>query len=235
MEHGTKKEISGKEVDDLITDAEKYLKRINTLFTEINTIKEEEDIENVYNTTVTVVRDALRLEGREKVRDEDVLKYFEEEMVHGGKMPQKFVKILEMIIKGKKDYDAKKLTKTEVESIKKESGQFIKFVIEYIQRKRSRDLERAKIRVKHGDRFGEVLLLGKVAYIIHDLDHEEKEISKAPVKEDGTLGDIEKSSMEELEKAIADIDIPGRGYIKESIFEDLKEIFGKDVEILVNY
>ena len=42
-------------------------------------------------------------------------------------------------------------------------------------------------------------------------------------------------SLEELEKALAKIETPQKSSIKEPIFEDLKSIFGKDVEILMNY
>ena len=104
-----------------------------------------------------------------------------------------------------------------------------------MQRKRGRELERAKIRVKHGSRYGEVILLGEEAFIIHDIDNEEKELSKAKIKPDGSLGTVEKSSLEELEKALAKIEIPPKVFIKEPIFEDLKRVFGKDVEVLVNY
>ena len=104
-----------------------------------------------------------------------------------------------------------------------------------MQRKRSRELERLKIRVKHGDKFGEVILLNNEAYITYDIDSEEKEISKAGINADGSLSTIEKSSLEELEKAIAKVEVPQKTSIKEPIFEDLKRIFGKDVEILMGY
>jgi hypothetical protein len=103
-----------------------------------------------------------------------------------------------------------------------------------MQRKRGRELERAKIRIKHGNRYGEVILLDDEAYIIHDIDHEEKELSKAKIKPDGSLGTVQTANLEELEKAIAKTDIPAKSFIKEPIFEDLKRVFGKDVEILIN-
>jgi len=177
----------------------------------------------------------LRIEGIEKVEDEEVVKLFEDELISQGKIPAKFLRILNEIIKAKKDYDDKKLTRVEVEQVKKDSNEFIKFLVEYLQRKRGRELERAKIRVKHGNRYGEVILLGKEAFIIHDIDHEEKEITKAEIKEDGSLGTVEKSSLQEFEKVLAKVEIPPKVFIKEPIFEDLKNIFGKDVEILVNY
>ena len=102
-----------------------------------------------------------------------------------------------------------------------------------MQRKRGRELERAKIRVKHGEKFGEVTLLDKEAFIIHDIDAKEKEILKAAVKEDGSLGAEEKSSAEEMEAALAKVSIPVRVFIKGPIFGDLERIFGKNVEIMV--
>ena len=235
IEHGEKNDLTGKEVDEMLDNADKYLKRINRLFTQIERMKEQEDMVHIYETVVTIIRDVLKLEGIEKVSDIEIVKIFEDELISGGKIPVKFLRILNDIIKGKKDYDEGKLSRQEVEKIKKDSASFIKFLVEYMQRKRGRELERAKIRVKHGNRYGEVILLGEDAFIIHDIDHEEKELSKAKIKPDGSLGTIEKSSLEELEKALAKIEIPPKVFIKEPIFEDLKRVFGKDVEVLVNY
>ncbi|MDP7476087.1 MAG: nucleotidyltransferase domain-containing protein [Candidatus Woesearchaeota archaeon] len=235
IEHGEKKEITGKEIDEFLNESDKYLKRIKRLFTQIEKIKEEQDMVKVYETIVTIIRDVLRIEGIERVEDEEVVKVFEDEMISQGKIPAKFLRILNEIIKAKKDYDEKKLTRVEVEKVKKSSNEFIKFLVEYLQRKRGRELERTKIRVKHGNRYGEVILLGDVAFIIHDIDNEEKEISKARIKEDGSLGTTQKSSLQELEKSLSKVEIPPKVFIKEPIFENLKDFFGKDVEILVNY
>ncbi len=235
LEHGTRKELAGKDLDKLVDDAKKYLSRIKRLFTQIEKIKEEQDMVHIYDTVVTIIRDVLKLEGIERVSDIEIVKIFEDKMISEGKIPAKYLRVLNEILKAKKDYDDKKLTKTEVENVKKNSNDFVKFLVEYIQRKRGRELERAKIRVKHGNKYGEVMLLGDEAYIIHDIDHEEKELSKAKIKPNGGLGTVEASSLEELEKALSKVEIPPKVFIKEPIFEDLKRIFGKDVEVLVNY
>jgi len=235
LEHGTKKELSGKEIDELLTNAEKYLKRVEKLFKQIETTKEKESILHIYDTTVTIIRDVLRLEGIEKVNDTEMIDIFQAECVNKGTIPEKFLRSLKSIVKAKKDYDAEKLSKTEVDKVKKISNEFIKFIVEHMQRKRGRELERAKIRVKHGKKFGEVLMLDKTAFIIHDIDHEEKEVTKAPILDNGSLGKITESNLEELEAHLAKIEIPSKVFIKEPIFENLKEIFGKDVEIMVNY
>ncbi|MBW2999885.1 nucleotidyltransferase domain-containing protein, partial [Candidatus Woesearchaeota archaeon] len=182
LEHGTKKDLTGKEVDELLNNANKYLKRVKRLFTQIEKQKEEESVLHIYDTVVTIIRDILRLEGIERVKDEELIKLFETEMVHLGKIPQNYLRMLHGIVKAKHDYDEGKLSKAEVDKVKKQSNQFIRFMVEYMQRKRGRELERTRIRVKHGKRYGEVILLEDTAYIIHDLEHEEKEITKAPIK-----------------------------------------------------
>ena len=235
IEHGEKKELSGKEIDELLSDGDKYLKRIKRLFTQIEKIREEKEMLNVYDTITTVIRDVLKLEGIEKVKDAEMLHLVEDKLVSEGKMPSKFLRTIQELMKAKKDYDEKKLSKVEIEKIHQDASSLIKFLVEHMQRKRGRELDRLKIRVKHGDKFGEVILLGGDAYIIHDIDNEEKELSKAKINSDGSLAVIEKSSLEELEKALAKIETPQRTSIKEPIFEDLKRIFGKDVEILMNY
>lgn len=235
MEHFVKKDISGKELDEILDMVKKYLERLGKLFEQITELKEKEDVIRVWESTVTVVRDILKLEGIEKVSDEAMVKLFESEVVHAGVIPEKYLRVLKEVEKAKKDYDKGKLTMAEAHRVKKESRELLKFMVEHIQRKRGRDLERAKIRVKHGKQYGEVLLLEKEAFIIHDIDAQEREITKAPIKPNGSLGQITTSSLEEMEKALADLKIPHKAFIKEPIFEDLKGIFGKDVEILVNY
>ena len=235
IEHGTKKQVTGKEVDDLLKEAKDYLDRLNKLFKEIEKRKSQEDIVHIYETVCTITRDVLKEEGVEDVKDAEIEKSFDEILVERAKIPVKFLRILKDIHKAKKDYDADRLSKIEIEKTRKISQEFIKFMIEYLQRKRGRELEKAKIRVKHGDKFGEVLLLEKEAFITYDIDAEKKEIIKVIVNEDGSFGAIKKSSLEELEKVIANVKIPVRVFVKERIFEDLKKIFGKNVEILVSY
>ncbi|MFC2135635.1 nucleotidyltransferase domain-containing protein [Bacteroidota bacterium] len=235
LEHGTKKEVKGAELDTMLTDAEKYLERLNKLFKQIEKVKEEETVVHNYEGVITIIRDILRIEGVEKVKDSEIIKIFEDEVIHKGLMPEKYLRVLKEIVKAKKDYDAKKLLKHDVAKLNKDSRELMKFLVEYIQRKRGRELEKTRIRVKHGKKFGEVILLGSKAFIIHDIDNEDKELSVATINEDGSISNIKKSSLEELEKALTAVEIPAKVFIKEPVFEDLKGIFGKDVEILINY
>ncbi len=236
IEHTAKdgKGLSGAKVDKLLKDAQEYLKRIKKLFKEIGQIKEEESVLKIYENTLTVLRDILKLNGIEKVKEDKILEVFESEIIDRGRVPHKYLRMIKDILKAKKDYDAGKLTKTDINNVRKGNTKLHKHLSEYIQRKRGKEIEKALIRVKHGKKYGEVLLLKDMAFLIHDIDAEDRQISKAEIDKDGSLKDIKESSEAELEKALAEIDIPNRVFIKHPIFADLKDIFGKDVEIQIS-
>jgi len=233
LEHGSKKDITGKEIDELLTASEEYLKRIKKLFSQIETLKEKESILGIYDMTAAVVRDALRLVGVEKVTDSELLHTFEEKMIATGRIPAKFIRTIHGIMRAKQDYDENKLTKTEVERVSKEAGEFMRFIVEWMQRKRLHELDRARIKIKRGEKFGEVLLLGNTAFITQDIDAKEKKLMKAKINSDGSLANLEDSNEEELEHALAKLAVPPRVFVREPLFESLKKIFGKDVEIAV--
>ncbi|MBN1503389.1 nucleotidyltransferase domain-containing protein [Candidatus Woesearchaeota archaeon] len=235
IEHGNVKNLSGAQIEELIVNAEKYLKRLKKLFKQIDKIKEEESVVQTYESCITIARDVLKLEGMDDVKTKELVDDFEHVLISKGKVPEKYLRILQQVVKAKADYDSGKLTRSDIHNVQKNSKTLVKFLIEYIQRKRGKELEKTKIRVKHGSKFGEVILLGKEAFIIHDIDNEEKDISKAEIDDKGALKNFQKSSLEELEKALTKLEIPAKVFIKEPIFENLRDIFGKDVEILINY
>ncbi|MFH0701431.1 MAG: hypothetical protein V2A62_03260 [Candidatus Woesearchaeota archaeon] len=236
IEHGTKNDLSGTELDKLIKDAEKFLERIKKLFKDIEEMHDKKFTNVLYDEVVTIIRDVLKQEGIEKAHDSEIVNIFEKELITTGKVPARFLRDLNEIMEAKKKFDQGKLTKIDVENARKGSSGLIQFLIEYLQRKRGKEMERAKIRIKRGNKYSEIVLLDKIAFIIHDIDaRESQKIQKAKINADGSLGNCEDSNLEEYEKALASAKIPQRAFIKEPIFEDIKNIFGRDAEVLVNY
>lgn len=235
IEHGTKKDLTGTELDVFVNNAEKFLKRIQKLFTEIEAKHDEKSIVIMYDEIMTIIRDVLKSEGIERAQDEELIKLFEDELISTGKIPARYLRDLNEIIQAKKKHDQKKVTKTDIDNARKGSSGLFRFMVEYMQRKRGRELERAKIKVKHGDKYGEIVLFEKVAFIIYDLDAKDKKIDKAPINPDGSLGTMEEASYEDYEKELAKGQFPSKVFVKEPIFDDLKRIFGRNVEVLLNY
>ena len=232
LEHGSRTSVTGAEIDEMIDESTEYLKRIEELSTEIEQRKNEESVVHIYDSLMTMLRDILRLN---KVTTKDVVADFEKEIVTKGDFPQKYVRMIHGIIKAKEDYDAKKLNKAEVEKVRMQSQELIRFLVEYIQRQRGREVERMKVRIKHGDKYGEITMLDKEAFIIMDIDAKDRKVEKAEIKKDGSLGQIKESSLEEFEEALAKLEIPTRAFIQQKVFSSIPEIFGKDAEILMGY
>ncbi len=228
IEHGIKKEISGKELDSLLKNAEEYLKKIQKVFSQLQRRKEKEDLVRIYDNIKTVVRDVLKTEGLERIPEEELVSKFKEEIISKGKLPARYGRLLNQILKTEKE----KLNKTEIEKLRKNSNDLIRTLVEYMQRKYTREVEKTRIRVKYDNKQGEIILLEKEAFIIKDLD-KEKEVDKAKFKPDGSLGEIEKSSLEEMEKTIAAMKGAKKVAITDSFFNSLKKIFGKKVEIVL--
>ncbi len=235
FEHGSVKSISGKEMDDYVKRSEDYLKRLDKLFNDIEERKEEERVLHTYESVVTMLRDVLRLEGRDKVADKDLQKEFKEHVIKKGYIGERYSRLIEEIFTAKKNYDVAKLSKQEIKNVLKNSKDITNTLLEHIQRKRGQEIEKTKIKVKYGDSYGEVILLGDHAFILKDVDKEEKIVLKAKITGSGTLIDKKSSSLEELEKALMNLEIPPKVFIKSNLFDNLKSIYGNDVEILFNY
>jgi uncharacterized protein (UPF0332 family) len=223
IEHGKIKEVKGSEIDLFVKETKEYLERLQKLFTQLEKKKESESILDVYNACIAVTRDLFTvLNIKEEANLENTLK----KIVDRGDIPRKFLSVLQKVIKARDS----KLSKAENEKIRKESRLYIKNILEFIQRKRGFERERSKVKFKYGDKEGEIYLLDKKAFLIKDI--KEKEIMKCNLTENGSLSNLTKSSQEELEKELKDLkqhDI----YLKDKTLDSLKQLTGKEVEILV--
>ena len=231
IEHGKLKEISGKDIDNLLVDAEDYLKRIRKLFDQIEKRRSKETFDEVLNDYETMLKDSLIINNIKP--GSNYLPQFKKEIIDKKILPEFVLTTFKNLEKVKQDFA--KTSIQELEKVKRESRGAMRVLLTYIQRKRGYELERAKIRFKYGSTFGEVTLLGEIAFIIKDIDAKEKEVQKAKLSNDGSLINIAKSSLEEYDDKISKLKIPDKVFIKEKTFESLRSLFGKDIEILVNY
>lgn len=227
MEHGKLQEVKGSEVDKIISDAEKYLNRIKKLFDQIEKRREKETFSEIYNAVLKVTEDSILESGMKYKSLESGFKRFCEK----EGLPIKLVDDFKSFEKAYSDFRGKKLAKAESDMVKREARTFIRALLEHTQRKKFLGVERVKIRFKHDKKIGEILLLEGLAFITEDIGSKEKIIKKADVIE-GRLKNIKDSNIKELEDTLVKVELPKNPSIKEGVFEDLKKLFGEDIEIL---
>ena len=231
IEHGKIKDISGKEVDKLLTNVEDYIKRLNKLFDEIDKKTEKKRVLEFYESCISISQDVLNANNIKG----SIEKGFEE-FVKKGKIPEKFLTILKSVIKAKKDYEKGKIKKQEVEKVGRDANFFIRTMVEILQRRRSIDLERAKVRVKYGEnKFGDIIILNNIVFIIKDIHNKESDILKGAFLDNNCIGELKKSELKEMEEDLKNIKEIKKVSFNENTFNDLKKIFGENMEVLINY
>lgn len=234
IEHGDVKQVSGKEIDNLLTDCEDYLKRLDKLYDQINLLKQKESVLLLYENTVSLTRDAFKVIGFESISEAKILEMYKKELVDKGKILDKSYRLLKDIVDAKSLYDKNKLSKQDIEKLHKSSGELHRILIEFIQRTRFRELERAKVRFKHGEKIAEFIILGETGYIIPNIEERDVGVMKVIIVDSNEIKSIQPSSIDDYENAISDTKIPPKVFINEKIFEGLKKNFG-NIEILINY
>ena len=227
IEHGKVKEISGAEIDQLLLDSEAYLKRIKKLFKQIEKKTEKETFTEMYSALNNTLEKILTEEGVSFKKLELGFKKF----VEKENLPESLSDSLKYFNKSYTDFKAKKLIKAESDKVKREVRTFIRTVTEHVQRKKFFGIERAKIKFKHAGKVGELLMLTDQIFIIKDLKQKDK-IQKADIIK-GKLTDLKDSNRDELDKTLIDVEVPQSISLTTTLFEDLKKIIGKDIELLL--
>src|SRR3989344_907163 len=224
IEHGNVKEVSGKKIDDLLIKSKEYLKAIKILFDNLQKQKDRENVDNLFQSCNMLIKDLLNTYD---MKETDIDNGFKK-LINKNEIPKKYMDVYKKV----KEAKIKKLSKPENDRIAREARIFLSSLAEFIQRKRDYDIERVRIRIKYGNKYGDVYVFNDKSFIIEDIDAKEKVVSKADIK-DGRLKDISRSSMEDFEKFTKENKVYLKVFVKEKLVEDLKQIFGKDIEIMV--
>ena len=226
IEHGKVKEVSGKEIDDLLNRSKNYLKVINKIFSTLQKTKDKERMDELHDMVMNLIRDLLNyydIKG-------DLDKGFKS-LVNKNEIQKSYYDAYKSI----KEAKSKKLSKAENDKVGRDTRSFIKHMSEFLQRKMGIKLDKIKIRVKHGEKAGEVYVFDDIVYIIDDVNAKDKSVKKVKLSDNGEFGDIKKSSMKEFEADSNKFKVPKSIFVKEKLFEELKKIFGKDMEVMFNY
>ncbi len=227
IEHGKVKEISGKEIDDLLSKSETYLKRIKKLFKQIEKKTEKESFSEMYKALTKTIEDILKISNVKFTKLETGFKKY----VEIENLPESFVNELKSFTKSYTDFKAKKLTKAESDKVKREVRTFIRAIVEHEQRKKFLGVERAKIKFKHAGNIGEIILLKDKAFITKNIKERDK-IEKVDIVK-GRLKNPEKSTKDIYERSLVDTEIQQAINLNAELFSDLEKIVGKDIELLL--
>ena len=232
IEYGKLSEVSGKQIDELLKDAEDYLKRIKVMFKQIEEKTEKESIIDVHANCVSATRDLLRELGHPDAKENELVKLFKDVISHKTALPEKLSATLKDVTSAKDAFLAGKLSRNELNKVKKEARNYVKVLIEELQSRKIGLLDRSKVKFRYGDKFGEALIFENSVFITKDTEKRDV-LFVAKMDADGSLSDIKQSSPQELEKHLSNLVSTKTVFLKEKMLEGIRHLVGKDIEIML--
>jgi predicted nucleotidyltransferase/uncharacterized protein (UPF0332 family) len=214
FEHETVKEVTGKEIDELVKGAKEYIKRLKEVVDEVGKRRGEKTIKQLYDDVFTILQSLLG-----KGSESQLILKFEKELVEQGKMPRSSIDIIKEVFKSKKDYEKGKLSSKEIENTRRNGLMLLSMLVEFGQRKKMIEMDKAQFMIKINGKDGELYFTGDSAFIISDLKVPEiKKIDLKKLK-------IAKSSREELDEALKNL--PEKLSLNKSVIEKIEKLVGK--------
>lgn len=128
-EHEKLKEISGKDIDRLLKNAESYLKRLKELRAEIEKRTEKKTIDQLYDDVFKLLK---KITGKKS--QEAIVESFEKEYIKTGKFTSQHSRMLSAIIDAKEASKKGKTSLKKANDARKQSSLLINDLIEYAQR-----------------------------------------------------------------------------------------------------
>ena len=218
-EDDPKFKISGKEIDELGTETDKYLDRLKELRKEIEKRAHEKTIEQIYEDVFGLLKSITKENTQSAIVDS-----FDKNFVKKGKFTQQSLNILRNIINVKTQYKKGKLDLYKVDNARKEAQLLINDLIEFTQRCDLVHLEKGRMRLKHGkdgkEHMAELVVSGGESFLI-----EGNQVRKITDK-------IRDSNMQELTDAVERQKANKSLQIDPKIFDILQKELG-DYEIVM--
>ena len=163
FEHGKVKEVTGKEVDELLKDSEDYLKRLKELRTEIEKRITEKSFNDIHENIFKILKSLF---GNKP--EISLIKHYEKEIVNKAKGNPKYLHTLNELVGMQKKYKSKKApSKYDFERLRKDSVYLVQEMIEYGQRKELGLLQKTRVVVTAKGKPYD-LFLTKPAFLVHD-------------------------------------------------------------------
>jgi predicted nucleotidyltransferase/uncharacterized protein (UPF0332 family) len=209
-EHEKIKEIPGKKVDDLLKKSEDYIKRLKQLRIQIEDISYKSSFLKIESETFELLKNLLGNKPRNKL-----IELFDKEIVKKGKMSPRATSIIKEINKISPSVKKGKVSKTEIERIRKEATILINELINYGQRCDFVAIDKSRMQIITEDKKRYDLIITNTGAFLIEGTNVQK-----------ITDNITESSIDELNKAIDEQKGKLQTKTKAEIFEKLKAKVG---------
>ena len=181
---------------------------------EIEAKFQEKTIHQIYGDVIELLKNIMGEKSQK-----NLVKEFEKEYIKKAKFTNQHLRILKDVVKTKKEFNKKISDSHKIDRVRKDAEILVKDLIEYIQRKDLISINKGKMILNFKDKKIEIVNADGKTFLF-----EGNSIKKVREK-------IEESSLEELEKALANQKDKTQFEINSKVFDVLKKAYG-DFEIV---
>ncbi|PIN89900.1 hypothetical protein COU60_02285 [Candidatus Pacearchaeota archaeon CG10_big_fil_rev_8_21_14_0_10_34_76] len=214
-EHGKIKSIPGKEIDEILKEANEYDKKLKEIRKKLEGRIVLQGVEQTYNDVFDLLKALIGNRSKEQL-----VKDFEKELVKTGRISKRFIGVLRDIMAIRQKAKTGKITQGESDKVRREASELVKALTEYSQRKELAVIDKNMLEIRYGERKAEIILTGSGAFFV-----EEGRVIKIGKTK------FEDSNAKELEKAISMSDQEMKASIESHVFDVLKkELGGFEIE-----
>ncbi len=223
FEHEKLKKVSGKEIDELIKGTQEYIQRVRKLVDEVGKRSAEKTIVQIHSDVVSLLENLIG-----KTTEKTMISKFKSELIDSGKLPPSLLKTLQEVVNAKNNFNKDnmhKVTRQEIERIRKDAQLLIASLVEYVQRGRLCELEKLRYSAKIGEKEGEIYVLGKEILIIEDSKN--PEVKKIDLEKNT----VSNADMSDIEDALKKPKISSR--ISKNVLERIETLLKKKIELII--
>lgn len=199
LEHGSKKKVSGKEIDKLLEESKAYLERCKKLFDEIQSLKDGENFAGVIEETKSHLYRALEVD---EVSDKELLKAFKKGLVGKAGFTSHDHKELKKVLEVQNKQEKDGVSKAQRNKHIKVARRLLRKIVEHVQRREFQRMQKTKLVAKFEDGFAELHFFKTKIYLFYKEEADEDGTVKSIKYTDKKINKPKKSSRKELEKAL---------------------------------
>jgi predicted nucleotidyltransferase len=160
-EHGTLKEIAGKEIDSLLIEAKEYSKKMKELRDKLEKRMQEHQAEKIHEEVFGLMKKIFGSKAQEAL-----IADFEKELIKKGKVPERNLAIAKELAKLKTKAKGKNLTQSEMQRYSRDADDLIEALTEYSQRKELVSVEKGIMKISFGGKWAEVVATDEGTFVV---------------------------------------------------------------------
>ena len=219
FDHGEIKELSGRDIDEWLDKARKFINRMKRLKNQIEKKRFKEELKRFIDEINVLISDLLKITGK-KYEEGKVLEKIEE-LVKENKIPGYLLDLVKEFMEVKEKFENKMIEDIDIEKLKNLCKELKNILSKYLDKFFAETLSKVKIGLKVGDRIYDAYFFEKNVIIkaekIYDINLENM-----------THEEIDK---EEFENRIRKYNVAKRIIINKKLEDKIRELIG-DFEII---